>query len=427
METKHIAAFCEPGPSHIKNTAAVGRELMRRGHRFTLFHLPQLEAQVLSEAVAFTPLTANTRSSLATDKEILYPVDSKQEGHSVKNFLSFAQASARLVCDVAPGALQAIGADGVLADMAQPGAATVAEHLSLPYVTMCHALPLHRDALVPPDFLPWAYRSEWWAKWRNVAAYRFRDSMIRPLNRVLNGYRKQWGLQPYHRPEDSFSPLAQITQLVKEFDFNRPNLPAYFHYVGPYRRSARSETPFPFHRLDGRRLIYASLGTSRGDRVDIWQAIADACAELDAQLVISLGGAPRTPEIAELPGAPLVVDFAPQIELLSRASVVITHAGLNTVMEALGNGVPMIAVPITGDQFGVAARLTHCGAGKIIHSKDFRAATVKAAVQEMLNEPQCRVRAAAMRDAIEQTRGAERAAEIIEKVISTGAPVLAHA
>lgn len=48
---------------------------------------------------------------------------------------------------------------------------------------------------------------------------------------------------------------------------------------------------------------------------------------------------------------------APQLELLKRASVCITHAGFNTVIESLANGVPQVAIPITHDQPGVAARI----------------------------------------------------------------------
>jgi zeaxanthin glucosyltransferase len=421
MEAKHFAGFCEPGPSHIKNMSAIGRELVRRGHRFTLFHVPELEAQVLHEGVEFAPLR---QSVTPGSTPIPYPVESRQEGTSIKNFLSFAKESATLVCDVAPAALRAARVDCVLADMAQPAAATAAEHLGLPYVTICHAVPLHRSASVPPDFLPWTYRTSWWAKVRNTLAYQFRDLMIYPLHRRLNHYRARWGLRPYRIPEHSFSPFAQITQLVKEFDFPRPNLPRCFHYVGPYRRIPRDQTPFPFDRLDGRPLVYASLGTSQGDRSDLWSAIGAGCAELNVQLVISLGGAPRSNQIARLEGSPLVVDYAPQFGILTRASAMITHAGLNTVMEALAAGVPMLAVPITGDQFGVAARIAYRGVGRIVPLAGFQAAGVKSAVKQLLSEPAYRMRAAEVRRAIEGTRGAEAAAEIVEQVVLTHKPVL---
>jgi MGT family glycosyltransferase len=126
-----------------------------------------------------------------------------------------------------------------------------------------------------------------------------------------------------------------------------------------------------------------------------------------------------------LPGDPLVVNYAPQAELLARASALITHAGLNTVMEALAAGVPMIAIPITGDQFGVAARIAYRGAGEVIQAVQCRAGAVAAAVHQVLHEDRYRARAVELQRAIEQTRGAAAAAEIIEQVTGTGRAVRA--
>jgi MGT family glycosyltransferase len=424
-EAKHIAGFCETSASHIKNMAAIGRELMRRGHRFTLFHYPQMEREITKQEITFAPLWMPDSQSVS-EGAIPYPIDSDQMGVSLKNFLSFAKESARLVCENAPDALRTSKVDAVLVDMSQPAAATVAEHLKLPYITICLALPLHRTDTVPPDFLPWRYESAWWAKQRNRLAYRLRDFMIRPLNQVLNRYRKQWGLPEYGKPEDSFSPYAQLTQLVAEFDFPRTNLPACFHYVGPYRRSAYNEAAVPINRFDGRPLIYASLGTCQGNRTGVWEAIAKACAELDLQLIISLAGAPVPPELNELPGHPLVVDQIPQIEVISHAAAVITHAGLNTVMEALAAGVPMVAIPITGDQFGVAARLEYFGAGKVIGLKQCRGDVVKKALTDVLSDPTYRQRASDLKHAVERTRGAEAAADIVVEAMLTRRAVLAR-
>ena len=57
----------------------------------------------------------------------------------------------------------------------------------------------------------------------------------------------------------------------------------------------------------------------------------------------------------------MVVDFAPQLELLDKAAMLITHAGVNTVLEALCRGVPMVALPRNADQPGNAARIEYAG------------------------------------------------------------------
>jgi UDP:flavonoid glycosyltransferase YjiC (YdhE family) len=74
-------------------------------------------------------------------------------------------------------------------------------------------------------------------------------------------------------------------------------------------------------------------------------------------LVISLGGGSTPGQIGLLLGNTLVVQMAPQLELLARATLVITHAGFNTALESLSCGIPMVAITVGNDQPGVAARI----------------------------------------------------------------------
>lgn len=344
----------------------------------------------------------------------------QQKGVSIRNFLDYAIKSATMLCEEAPGALRAIHADGVMVDISEPGGATAAEAAGLPFVTVCNAVPLHSDPETPPDFLPWRYRDAWWARLRNQLAYAVRNVIISPLHRVLNRYRREWNLRPYWSPDDSFSQLAQITQLVPEFDLPRSRLPTCFHYVGPYRREAEKSIPFPYDRLDGRPLIYASLGTVFGGRTELWKAILEGCSGQNMQVIISLGG--HRVELPDARSNTIVVDYGPQRELLRRASLAITHAGLNTVMEACAAGVPLVAMPITGDQFGAAARVSYANIGEVVPVSKCHGSSIQAAVQKILGSSSYAVHAAAIRRAIDRTNGARSAAEIIEDVISARRP-----
>jgi zeaxanthin glucosyltransferase len=52
----------------------------------------------------------------------------------------------------------------------------------------------------------------------------------------------------------------------------------------------------------------------------------------------------------------LLVPHTPQVEILKRAHLFITHAGMNSVSEAVNCGVPFICLPLSGDQPMVAFR-----------------------------------------------------------------------
>ena len=134
-------------------------------------------------------------------------------------------------------------------------------------------------------------------------------------------------------------------------------------------------------------------------------------------MVASLEGLPA------LPGNPIVVSYAPQLALLERASVAITHAGMNTALECLTYGVPMVAIPITNDQPGVASRIAWIGAGEIVPLNKLSATTLKTALKLVLNQAIYRQNAIRLKQSIAQSGGVKRAADIIELAISTKQPV----
>src|SRR5262249_58097348 len=84
------------------------------------------------------------------------------------------------------------------------------------------------------------------------------------------------------------------------------------------------------------------------------------------QFVLAVGGQLDPKQLGAVPVNVMVVSYAPQIEVLKRSSLCITHAGLNTALESLSNGVPMLALPITNDQPGVAARIAGKKVGIVV-------------------------------------------------------------
>src|SRR4029077_5741313 len=143
-------------------------------------------------------------------------------------------------------------------------------------------------------------------------------------------------------------------------------LPPHFHHTGPWTDAAR-RTPVdvPWACLDpDRPLVYASMGTLQNGVLRTFRVIAEACAGLDLQLVISLGSGQDPALLGDLPGDPVVVGYAPQLELIRRSALTISHGGLNTVLESLAHGVPLVVLPVTYDQPGVGARVEWSGVGR---------------------------------------------------------------
>jgi MGT family glycosyltransferase len=320
-----------------------------------------------------------------------------------------------------PEMARADGVEMMLVDQVSPEGAAIAEHLRIPFATMSNALVLHIDSAVPPCFTPWKFSKSPLAKSRNWLANKLLRRLTRPVMHVVNQWRTGHGLAPWHTFADAHSPLLQISQQPREFEYPR-ELPKQLHFVGPmFDQQTRERSNFPFEKLDGRPLIYASMGTLQNRVKEIFTTIAQACAGLPAQLVIALGGGATPDVLGELPGSPVVVEFAPQLELIQRAELCITHAGLNTALECLAHGVPMVAIPITNDQPGVAARIAWCGAGKFILPGRLTAKKLAAMIEKVMREDSYRENARRLQSAIAKTRGAARAAELIEVCVTRGA------
>jgi MGT family glycosyltransferase len=285
---------------------------------------------------------------------------------------------------------------------------------------------LNQDPNVPPINTTWSYHPSWWARLRNQAGNELITNIAKPITELITEYRQQWNLPLFRHPNDAYSQLAQLCQQPAEFEFPRQSLPSYFHFTGPYSNPAsREPTIFPFDKLTGQPLIYASLGTVQNQLLGTFQTIAEACQDLDAQLVIALGGGSTPEALPALPGSPLVVGFAPQLELLQRATLTITHAGMNTTLESLSNGVPMVAIPIANDQPGVASRIAWTGTGEVVPLKRLSIPKLRSAVRQVLTKDSYKKNAVRMQEAIQLAGGVSRAADIVEQVVATGKPVLA--
>jgi MGT family glycosyltransferase len=168
--------------------------------------------------------------------------------------------------------------------------------------------------------------------------------------------------------------------------------------------------------LTDKPLIYASLGTLVNGLDDMYKHILEAVEPLeDIQVVLSVGKNIDPENLGPIPSNTIIVRSAPQMELLKRAALCITHAGLNTTLESLAHGVPMVAIPIGYDQPGVAARVAHHGTGELIEVDELTSDRLRGLIEKVLQDPSYRERAEYFQKVISGTRGLDLAADIIER------------
>jgi zeaxanthin glucosyltransferase len=416
----HLGLLCPAETGHLNTMLPLGQELQRRGHRITFFGIVDAESKVLAAGLEFCAIGLTQFPAGASDR--LFEQLGKLSGLAALRYtLDWIEKSALIFLDEGPALLTETGIDALLVDQIAPEGGLVADFLDLPFVTICSALPFNQEPTIPPFFTTWIYNLAWWAVLRNRVVYQLTNPFGKSMQTLRSNYRKLWKLPPEVSPD---SQLAVLSHQPAAFEYPRQNLPDYFHFTGPYHnQTSRQQVDFPWDKLNGKPLIYASMGTLQNQLTDVFEAIASACVGLDVQLVISLGGA-SIDSLPALPGNPLVVSYAPQLALLERASVAITHAGMNTALECLTYGIPMVAIPVTNDQPGIAARIAWTGAGEIVPLSLLTGAKLHKVLKSVLTQPSYRQQALALQQSIADSGGVTQAANIIEQAIATRQPVL---
>src|SRR5579859_8108535 len=416
-----IGAFCFPGTGHINPMTALARRLRERGHEFVIFGIADTEARVRATGTEFH-LIGESDYPLGTLQLLDRRLGELKGLATFKFTVERVKNTARMVLRDGPEAVRQARVDVLLVDEADMGG-NVAEHLGIPYVSIAFFPPLIQSSRVPPFCFGWGGGQDLLSRLRNKLGMQLLSRVAWPIFSLVNRQRKLWGLKPLKRSTDALSPLAQIAQLPEVLEFRTDYRPSVLHYTGPFvDAQVRKAIDFPWERLDGRPLIYASLGTLQNGSEEIFRTIAAACAGLDAQLVISLGGGLDPERLGQLPGNPIVVRYAPQLDIVKHAAAVITHAGLNTVLESLAEGVPMVCMPLGNDQPGVAARVAAKGAGVVISRRGLTSNRLRDAVRAVLGETKYRRSAGEVKAAMQQIDGLAMAADLIEDAFQIRIP-----
>ena len=286
----------------------------------------------------------------------------------------------------------------------------------MPYIHVSNALHCDFSGYTPLCLYDWLHQTTASALARNREGVAKFTKILENANAGIRAYAKSAGLDvDWDNPSATISKLAWITQCPREFDFES-YWPPQFHHTGPFHDGmGREKLDFPWERLTSEPLIYASMGTILNGRLDVFRTIVAGVAKhKDLQLVLSIGDQLDPEQIGPVPRNAIIVQRAPQLELLKQTAVCITHAGLNTVLESLAQGVPQVAVPVTFDQPGVAARVAHHQTGVVTSLEKLTADHLSTLLDEILTNSIYRDNACRLQKAIAQTNGLSVAADLVE-------------
>lgn len=204
-----------------------------------------------------------------------------------------------------------------------------------------------------------------------------------------------------------------IVFMTRDFQPAGETFDGRFVFVGPSLQLRQEATSFPFERLGEQPVLYISLGTLFNHRPDFYQLCFQAFGGQPWQVVLSHGKQMNIAALGAVPANFLLSSYVPQLEILQKASAFLTHGGMNSVMESLYYGVPMVVIPQMLEQEVSARRVAKFGLGTHLDEEHLTVAQLRQAVAHVQHDPTILQRVQAMQRIVRADGGYQRATDAI--------------
>lgn len=384
-----VAFFNIPAHGHTNPTLGVVRELLGRGDRVTYYSYESLREKIEGTGATFVPCDVYD-PQVRLSKEDVGRIGRDlafSTGLIVDMTLSLGDALLRDMGSMQP--------DVIVGDSMAFWSKLIAKKLQVPFVSSTTTFAFNRhSAKVMKQDGPGLF------------------SLLRGMPKVNGNLRRlrEKGY-PVRSVLDIVANDDETKTIVYTSPFFQPCAETFsrgYAFVGPVLQPA-GELP----EASRDPTVYVSLGTVNNDRPDFYRNCLTALGDLPYRVVVSAGAETDPLELGTVPTNCRLAHTVDQIAVLQRADVFVTHCGMNSVSEALYFGVPLVMLPQTPEQQGVANRVLELNAGVMLEKTTPEA--IRGAVKTALERSDLREGAAAIQTSFRQCGGAKAAADLIEQ------------
>ena len=385
-----IVFFCIPAHGHTNPTLGVVRELVSRGHEVWYYSYNVMREKIERAGARFIPCDE------FDSEQKLAPKDAVRVGKDLAFSTKILVDTTLALDDTVTRHMQELKPDCIVADSMAVWGKAVALKLGIPFVssTTTFAFNQHSAKIMkqsPAQVL----------------------GMLFSLPKINKDIKR---LQDRGYPVKSFLDIIRNDENTHTVVYTSPQFQPCaetfsdrYAFVGPSIRPAVEKI-----EKTGEKLIYISMGTVNNNMAKLYRNCIDAFRDSSCQVILSVGNLVDIQEFADLPENIGVFSQVDQIAVLQQADVFVTHCGMNSVSEGLYFGVPLVMLPQTSEQHGVAARVLQMEAG--VELKKTAPEDIREAVEQVLEDARYKKNAQMIGDGVHSCAGAKGAADKILSV-----------
>lgn len=391
-----------PGYGHFHPLVPMARALQARGHAVAFVSRPDL--QPLAEAAGFTFFPAAEDRN--NDPEYI-EIKAQQQTMS-KGIDREIQVYLRRFCSIhtrvmIPGVIEAARAwkaDMLIRESSEYAGVIAAEVLGIPHITISC-----------------------------FAAFSTLGVFEKDAAQQLDPLRQRWGLPPdpelsalYRNLQLFYAPESFASQPVSLPGGDTP-VPPTTRFIRPqfFDQAKEGDLPSWLAELPDQPTIYVTLGTEINAHRDLYPSvlmtIINGLRDLPVNLIVTLGRGKDPADFGEQPANVHIEPYIPQSLILSRCDLMVMHAGSNSLLAAIDAGLPLVIIPLIADQFFNAEVIENVGLGQVVTQEALTSASVRAAVESVLNQPNYREVAQRFQAEMHALPGQGAVVEMIEGMV----------
>ena len=389
-----IVFFCIPAHGHTNPTLGVVRELVSRGHRVWYYSYNMMREKIEAAGATFVSCDAFAAQQRVEAKDAARV--GKDLAFSTKLLVDTTLALDEAVCSH----MEQLKPDCIVADSMAVWGKAVALKLGIPFVssTTTFAFNQHSAKIMKQSI------------GQMLGMILCMPKINRDVKRLQDrGYPIKSVLDILQNDNDTHT----IVYASAKFQPCADTFSDKYAFVGPSIRPAGTGIP-----KTGKTRVYLSMGTVNNDMLPLYRKCIHALGREDYELILSVGSQVKREDFGELPENVAVYPSVDQIAVLEKADVFLSHCGMNSASESLYHGVPLVMLPKTSEQGGVANRIRQLGAGVLLEKTTPEA--IREAIDIVLKTPAYRENAEKIAAGFHACSGAKGAADKIESCGRTG-------